>query len=342
MVATKIIRTEFEELMFHFQSIESDTILVVADHLVWSLYGKDFNFESLTGKKIIFWKAPDGEKAKNFNDFQNCCEYFLDKGIHRKAHLIALGGGAVSDFAGFVAATILRGISWSVVPTTLLSMVDAGIGGKVAINSKVGKNLIGAFHFPENVFIAEKFLKTLPENEVKSGMGEVLKYCFLDYKIYDLAMKKADLSEIIFACAEFKQKLTIEDYKENHARKILNLGHSFGHAIEFIYNIPHGEAITWGMVLIFKLFGSTKNIDDMRALKEALNMTNKNPPWQNKEFPSEKIMTYLSKDKKISALNALDLVLIKDIGNATVETKTFDEIQQALEQNKDELRKFSL
>lgn len=342
MIKTNIQKIEFNQILEELKKINSDTILFVADHQVWSIYGKDFNFEELTGKKVIFWKAADGEKAKNFNDFQNCLEFFLDKGIHRNAHMVAFGGGAVSDFAGFVAATILRGIDWSIIPTTLLSMVDASIGGKVAINAKVGKNLIGAFHMPTNIYICESFLKTLPETEMKSGMGEVLKYCFLDFGIYDLAMKKSDRSEIIRACAEYKQKLTLEDFKETGIRKTLNLGHSFGHALEFIYNIPHGDAISWGMVLVFKLFGNEKNIHDITALKEALEMHDKNPPWQNKEFPVEKIMTYLSKDKKISALNSIDLILVNDIGNAVIVNKTFEEIQNALEQNKDELRKFSL
>ncbi|MCK6594421.1 MAG: 3-dehydroquinate synthase [Bacteriovoracaceae bacterium] len=342
MIKTNILKIEYNQIIEELKKINSDTILFVADHQVWSIYGKDFNFEELTGKKVIFWKAADGEKAKNFNDFQNCLEFFLDKGIHRNAHMVAFGGGAVSDFAGFVAATILRGIDWSIIPTTLLSMVDASIGGKVAINAKVGKNLIGAFHMPTNIYISESFLKTLPDTEMKSGMGEVLKYCFLDFGIYDLAMKKSDRSELIRACAEYKQKLTLEDFKETGIRKTLNLGHSFGHALEFIYNIPHGDAISWGMVLVFKLFGNEKNIHDITALKEALEMTDKNPPWQNKEFPVEKIMTYLSKDKKISALNSLDLILVNDIGNAVVVNKTFEEIQNALELNKDELRKFSL
>ncbi len=339
---TRIQTVQYENLIDELNKIETDTLLVVADHQVWSIYGKDFPFESITGKKVIFWKAGDGEKVKNFNDFQNCLEFFLDKGIHRKAHLVAIGGGATSDFAGFVAATILRGIEWSIIPTTLLSMVDASIGGKVAINSKVGKNLIGAFHMPKNVFICEAFLKTLPDTEMRSGMGEVLKYCFLDYGIYDLAIKKTELTEVIKACAEYKQKLTEEDFKETGVRKILNLGHSFGHALEFIYNLPHGEAISWGMVLIFKLFGNEKNINDISALKLALGMNEKSPPWQNKEFPVDKIMTYLSKDKKISALNSIDLILMKDIGNAVIENKSFEEIQNTLEANRDELRKFSL
>jgi len=339
---TAIKNVELENIIDEISKLDTDTVLLVVDHQIWSHYAKDLVIEKIENKKVIFWKSPDGEKVKNINDFQNAIEFFLDKGIHRNAHLVAIGGGAVSDFAGFVAATILRGINWSIVPTSLLSMVDASIGGKVAINSKSGKNLIGAYHMPQNVWICPKFLGTLPEIEKSSGMGEVLKYCFLDYGIYDLAIKKAPVEQIINACANYKQKLTDEDFKETGIRKILNLGHSFGHALEFIYNLPHGEAVMWGMVLVFKVFGSEKNINDIIALKNALGIPGKNPPWFNKEFPIDKIMTYLQKDKKISALSSIDLVLVNDIGNAQVERKTFEEIQNVLETNKDELRKFTL
>lgn len=339
---TEIKNVELENIIEEINKLETDTILVVADHQVWSLYSKDLVLEKIENKKVLFWKAADGEKVKNITDFQNAMEFFLDKGIHRNAHLVVIGGGATSDFAGFVAATILRGIPWSIVPTTLLSMVDASIGGKVAINSKSGKNLIGAFHLPTNVWICPKFLETLPAVEKNSGLGEVLKYSFLDYTIYDLVIKKSEMSLIIDACAKFKEKLTKEDLKEVGIRKILNLGHSFGHALEFIYNIPHGEAVMWGMTLLFKLFGTEKNLNDIIALKKALDIPGDNSPWFNKEFPIEKIMMYLSKDKKISALSSIDLVIIKDIGNAEVEVKSFDDIQAVMEANKDELKKFTL
>jgi 3-dehydroquinate synthetase len=339
---TLIKNSELEIIINEINELDTDTVLLVVDHIVWSLYSKELLLEKIENKKVIFWKSPDGEKVKNINEFQNAMEFFLEKGIHRNAHLVAIGGGAVSDFAGFIAATILRGISWSIVPTTLLAMVDASIGGKVAINSKAGKNLIGAFHMPNNIWICSKFISTLPEIEINSGMGEVLKYCFLDYTIYDLAIKKVPIEVIIDACAQFKQKLITEDFKEMGIRRILNLGHSFGHALEFIYNLPHGEAVMWGMVVIFKIFGTDKNINDVIALKNALNIPGKNPPWFNKEFPIEKIMIYLSKDKKISALSSIDLVLVQDIGNAQIERKTFDEIQAVLDANKDEFRKFTL
>ena len=339
---TQIKNVTIEEIPEVIAQIDSDTILLVVDHVVWSLYSKELPIDKVENKKVIFWKSPDGDKVKNINEFQNAIEFFLDKGIHRNAHLVAIGGGAVSDFAGFIAATILRGITWSVIPTTLLSQVDASIGGKVAINSKSGKNLIGAFHLPTSVWICPKFLGTLHEVEKNSGLGEVLKYAFLDYGIYDLVVTKAPLSDVVSACAVYKQKLTEEDFRETGIRRVLNLGHSFGHAVEFIYNIPHGEAVMWGMALVFKLFGSEKNLNDIKTLKNALGMPGANPPWFNKEFPIDKIMTYLSKDKKISALSSIDLVLVKDIGNAEIENKTFEEIQSILEASKDELRKFTI
>ncbi|MBC7715087.1 MAG: 3-dehydroquinate synthase [Rhizobacter sp.] len=339
---TEIKKIGFESIIEEINKLQTDTVLIIADHQVWSLYSKDLNLDQIENKKVLFWKAGDGEKVKNMTDYQSAVEFFLEKGIHRNAHLVVIGGGATSDFGGFVAATILRGIQWSVFPTTLLSMVDASIGGKVAINSKSGKNLLGAFHLPTNVWVCSKFLETLPAVEKSSGMGEVLKYCFLDYTIYDLVIRKSEMSEIIDACAKFKEKLTKEDLKETGVRRILNLGHSFGHAVEFIYNIPHGEAVMWGMALIFKLFGTEKNINDITALKKALEIPGDHSPWFNKEFPIDKIMMYLSKDKKISALSSIDLVLIKDIGNAEVETISFEKIQEVMEANKDELRKFTL
>lgn len=339
---TEIKKIAFEEIITEINKIPSDTLLIIMDHHVWSLYGKDIPLEQIENKKIISWKAADGEKVKNIMDFQNAIEFFLEKGIHRNAHLLVIGGGATSDFGGFVAATILRGISWSIIPTTLLSMVDASIGGKVAINSRSGKNLLGAFHMPKNIWICSKFLDTLPAIEKSSGMGEVLKYCFLDYGIYDLVIKKKPMLDIIDACAKFKEKLTNEDLKEIGIRKTLNLGHSFGHALEFIYNIPHGEAVIWGMVLLFKLFGTEKNINDIGILKKSLEISGDHSPWFNKEFPVEKVMHYLSKDKKISALNSIDLVLIKDIGNAEVESVSFEKIQSTMEIKKDELKRFTL
>lgn len=339
---TQIGHIKLEEIAQVLSEIKTDTLLVIVDHQFWSQFSKEILLEKIENKKVIFWKAPDGEKVKNIEEYQRAIDFFLEKGIHRKAHLVVMGGGATSDFAGFVAATILRGISWSVIPTTLLAMVDASIGGKVGINSRLGKNLVGAFHMPENVWICSKFLETLPENEILSGKGEILKYAFLDYSIYDLVIKKTSMEIIIESCARYKEKIVEDDPHELGIRKTLNLGHTFGHAVESIYNIPHGEAVSWGIALILKLFGSEKNINDLSVLKKELGLANGISPWLNKEFPIEKMMNFITKDKKMTFNQTLDLILVKDIGNVVIENLKIEEIGCLLESKKDELKKYTL
>lgn len=132
---------DFDTIIQNVQKLKSDNILMVVDERIWSVYKEKLPLERyLENKKISTWVAPRGEEAKRIPEYEKCIEYFLENGVHRNAHLIAIGGGALSDMAGLVASTILRGIDWSIIPTTLLSMVDAAIGGKVAVNSRFGKN----------------------------------------------------------------------------------------------------------------------------------------------------------------------------------------------------------
>ena len=263
--------------------------------------------------------------------------------MHRKAHVIALGGGALSDFAGFVAATLLRGLSWSIIPTTLLSMVDASIGGKVAINSQESKNLIGAFHLPENVWINLDSLKTLSKGEVDSGKGEIVKYCFLSEDIYCLAINNSPLEMIVKSCADYKVRLTSQDFKEGNQRKFLNLGHTFGHAIEQIYQLPHGVAIIWGMLIMFELFPQSNLKEELKTLVKHLDLDlSVGSPWFNKTFPIDKIMDHIRKDKKVMANNQIDLVLINAIGEPFLKPQSLDKLEQILEQKKNELKKLNL
>ncbi|MEE2743098.1 MAG: 3-dehydroquinate synthase, partial [Bdellovibrionota bacterium] len=162
-------------LLDKIKNLPTDGIIFLADEEVWRIYGDLFNnLEEKLGKKIIFLSLPQGEKVKNWDVFQSTIEKILNLGIHRNYHLIAFGGGALSDLAGFVASVLLRGISWSVIPTTLLSMVDASIGGKTAINSSLGKNLIGAFHNPDHIWLNPFFLESLPLKEKLNGFGEII------------------------------------------------------------------------------------------------------------------------------------------------------------------------
>jgi len=263
--------------------------------------------------------------------------------IHREAHLITIGGGATSDFGGFVASCLLRGISWSVVPTTLLSMVDACIGGKVAINSKFGKNLIGNFYKPSNIFIIQDFLKTLPESEMISGFGEVIKYCFLDKDIFEKVQQEdVNKIDIIKMCASYKNELVEKDFNEKNLRQILNLGHTFGHAIEVIYRIPHGEAVMWGMFVIFKLFNEDQFIDALKFFRLKLEIVEDKPPWLHKTFPGDKMMELIAKDKKKKKSDEINLVRIRKIGDPFIDNIRFDKLLELIKQKEYEFKTSTL
>ncbi|MBK24056.1 MAG: 3-dehydroquinate synthase [Halobacteriovorax sp.] len=342
-MTTKIHKSTLTEILAQIKAIDTDTLIIIADQRLWELYRNELPLDKIEGKKIILRTTPSGEAVKNFEEFASCSEYLLDKGVHRKAHLIAFGGGSLSDFAGFVASTLLRGISWSIIPTTLLSMVDASIGGKTAINSKVGKNLIGAFHKPENVWLNVDFLNTLPEEELVNGYGEVIKYAFLNEEISNhLKIKKFDLNELIFKCAEYKLDLTEKDFKESGLRKCLNLGHTLGHAIEKIYSLPHGEAVFWGIALVLEVFQNGDFKSELKEYAKQLGVHERPVPWYKKTFPIEKIMTFISKDKKMLSKTNLEFVLVEKIGKIKYQAVELTELESKLEAMKDTLSDYSL
>lgn len=341
-MTSKVIQTDIEGLRESLKSIETDSLVIIVDLNVQNIYSKALNLLNIEDKKVTLWKSPPGENAKNFEEYKRCVEFVIEKGIHRKSHIVAIGGGATSDFAGFVAATVLRGVSWSVVPTTLLSMIDASIGGKVGINSQFGKNLIGNFHLPENIFVASEFLSTLPDDEYQSGLGELLKYCYLDSNIGNKLKTTEDQRQLIEDCMKYKRDVVEHDLKESGLRKVLNFGHTFGHAIEKIYDLKHGVAVVWGIVLILKLYGQEKHLKSMREYCQLLELKLDLPPWYNKTFQTDEIMNYLQKDKKASSSSKVDLVIFNSKNEIVIEPKTFDEIREDLANNADELRTFRL
>ncbi|MCT4642199.1 MAG: 3-dehydroquinate synthase [Bacteriovoracaceae bacterium] len=261
---------------------------IIVDRAVAHLH---FLQEDFSDKRVYFVDRP--EFSKNLENFEKICDFFLDHNISRFDTLLVIGGGATSDLAGFVASTILRGIKWKVVPTTLLSMVDAAIGGKVGVNSRLGKNLIGNFHLPQKVYIATEFLSTLDEYQIDSGKGEILKYAFLDEKIKALIYEKVSFEKLIKACADYKNKIVKDDFKEEGKRVILNFGHTFGHAIEKITSFSHGISVVMGIKLCLTLFtpSKLKMFDELTKLLEI-----KVPSYQN--ISLDEILSYMSKDKK--------------------------------------------
>ena len=240
--------------------------LVVISQKVYKLYKKELNFDR---KEVFVLK--DGEIQKNFKNYEKILKKAFDLGLTRKDYIIAVGGGVVGDIAGFAASTYMRGINFVQVSTTLLSMVDSSVGGKTAIDIESGKNIVGAFYQPKKVFININFLKTLDKKQYKSGLGEILKYAFIDkncgYKqdlfFFEYLTLCADklieketmtLMRVIENCLLFKSSVVNQDEKEAGLRKVLNFGHTLGHALEAYTNykkFTHGEAVVYGMFFIF-------------------------------------------------------------------------------------------
>jgi 3-dehydroquinate synthetase len=202
---------------------------------------------------------PDGERGKTLAQLERGATALLRAGCTRRSLVVAVGGGAVSDAAGFLASTFMRGVPWAAVPTTLLAMVDAAIGGKTAVNLPVAKNAVGAFHPPVAVLADPAALATLPARELRSGLGEVLKYAALDPALLGrFAATRAGPpgADLVAACARAKVEVVREDPFERAARKLLNLGHTFGHGVEAAGRFEHwthGEAVAIGLAFAFRL-----------------------------------------------------------------------------------------
>jgi 3-dehydroquinate synthetase len=272
------------------------------------------------------WYAPEGENCKQLEHVGRCSHFFLEQNIHRKTHLVAIGGGATSDFAGFVASIMLRGLDWSVIPTTLLAMIDASIGGKTGINSKLGKNLLGRFHHPQNIYVDFGLLSTLSQRELNSGLGEMLKYCMLDKKIYDLVIHKAPMGDLIKACMNYKNQVIQRDFHELGERKYLNLGHSVGHALESCCGLVHGEAVALGLEFIMSFYAEDSLKVNFLKLKNRLM-----GQLKRADFRSSDLIEYIKRDKKRQQGDLIELVCLEDIGRPYLKLVKLSEIEKYLE-----------
>jgi shikimate kinase / 3-dehydroquinate synthase len=235
----------------------SGQVLVVSDRNVAPLYGERV-LKSLrsTGYQTSQLTIPAGEAYKNLDTVGSLWRGFLEAGLDRKSTIIALGGGVVGDLAGFAAATFMRGCNWVALPTTLLAMADASLGGKTGFDLPEGKNLVGAFHPPRFVLADPDTLSTLPERELRAGLAEVVKHGVIgDPDLFALCIQgweaiMAHLPEVVRRGMAVKVKIIEEDPYEKGVRAALNLGHTIGHAVELVsgFSLLHGEAVAIGMV----------------------------------------------------------------------------------------------
>ena len=223
-------------------------IALIIDSNVYEKYG-DVLDNCFNGFNVYKYVILSGEQNKNFENYYKLINYLADNNFNRRDTVITFGGGVVGDLGAFVASTYMRGINLIAVPTTLLSMVDSSVGGKTAIDLPAGKNLCGTFYQPNAVFINTNFLNSLPNRELLSGMGEVIKYAFIDKLLSKSLLEKGVTEELIYNCLKIKAGVVERDEKESKYRMVLNLGHTVGHAIETLsnYALSHGECVAKGI-----------------------------------------------------------------------------------------------
>ncbi|HVZ63670.1 MAG TPA: 3-dehydroquinate synthase [Lacunisphaera sp.] len=272
---------------------------------------------------------PAGERTKSLAVYGQTLDFLAANQVNRQGVLWAVGGGVVGDLAGFAAASYLRGIDCIQVPTTLLAMVDSSVGGKTGINLAAGKNLVGAFHHPRTVIIATEFLDTLPGREFAAGMAEVIKYGLLgDAALFGrlerdaLTVKSSDLAAVIRRCCEMKAEIVRADERETateDGRALLNLGHTFGHAIEQVTGFRdylHGEAVAVGLAAAARLsarLGLFQPTDTARV--ERVLTAHQLPARLRSPLPTEALMNAMQHDKKVRS-GRLRFVVLNAVGRA--------------------------
>lgn len=283
--------------------------------------------------------VPAGEQQKSYATVEYITQELIKHEAHRKTTLIGVGGGVITDIAGFVAATYMRGISCGFIPTTLLAMVDAAIGGKNGINTGLHKNIIGTIRQPSFLIFDKTFLSTLPKTEWSNGFAEVIKYaCLFDAPLFE-DLSKHDvgyyqhtdeaLEKLTSTCVAWKNKIVLEDEHETGNRKLLNFGHTAGHAIEKLYEIPHGYAVAIGMVIACRISENITGPDGCVANKLKQLLQQYGLPVEM-ELEKEKVLDVLRMDKKRDG-TGIDYILLNSIGNALIKHLSFETIAKAID-----------
>lgn len=316
----------------HFKLQPGQRVLIATNDTIAPLYLQTLiHMLEDNGIKTDSVILPDGEQYKTMETWNKILTALLANNHTRNSRLIALGGGVIGDVAGFAASAYQRGIKFIQVPTTLLSQVDSSVGGKTAINHPLGKNMIGAFYQPQSVVIDLNCLKTLPQRELSAGLAEVIKYgIIMDADFFNwlelhidqlLKLDVEALSYCIYRCCELKAQVVAADETEQDMRAILNLGHTYGHAIEAKLgygNWLHGEAVSVGMLMAAqtaKLLGkfTTADIDRIKTLL----IRAKLPVTRPSQMTSDAYIPHMLRDKKVLS-GKLRLVIPTQIGQVEV------------------------
>jgi 3-dehydroquinate synthase len=306
---------------------------VISDKTVNGLFSKVL-LESLhsEGIEAALFEVPDGENSKSLEQTEKLYSKLIKAGLKRDGLIIALGGGVVGDLAGFAAATFLRGVNFVQIPTTLLAQVDSSVGGKVGVNHPLGKNMIGSFHQPRMVIIDPLVLDTLPMRERWAGAAEVVKIALVrDRKLFEALESELEnlislvdverVSGVLETCCSIKADIVQRDEKEADLRRVLNFGHTVGHALEAATKYDyfrHGEAVAYGMAWAIQ-FSLDRGFMDAAQFRRADALLRRFPlPPIPESVSAASLLHHIGLDKKQTA-DGLNLVLLKEIGGAIVE-----------------------
>lgn len=322
----------------------SKNVLIISDTNVAPLY-MDIVKESLQQAGFTPHTAivAAGEKSKAFATAENLFTICIEAGLDRKSPIVALGGGVIGDLAGFVAATYLRGVPFVQIPTSLLAQVDSSVGGKVAVNHPLGKNLIGAFYQPKLVLIDTDTLTTLPERELSTGLAEVIKYGLIaDKELFDylskhseevLSLDKDAIRHLVTRSCEIKADVVERDEKESSLRMILNFGHTAAHAIEantgyLVYN--HGEAVAIGMAAAARISKACGYLDEETVHAIEQQIVQYQLPLTASNCTEQELYDLLYHDKKMIG-GKLNWVLLTAVGSTQIRSDIKEDmIHQAL------------
>ena len=328
------------------QHILGKKVAIITNETVADIYLKTLMETVSPHKELISIILPDGESYKSKDSLDSIYAQLLQNKADREITLIALGGGVIGDITGFAAATYMRGVNFIQIPTTLLSQVDSSVGGKTGINHPLGKNMIGAFYQPKCVISDMDVMKTLPSRELSAGLAEVIKYGLIrDNKFFEwleshiqylMEMNPKYLIEAVQRSCENKAAVVEADEFESGIRAILNLGHTFGHAIEVAQgygNWLHGEAVGAGMVMAAKLSQSMGWLADKDVGRIVALIKKAGLPTEPPKISVKKYMELMMLDKKTKD-GQINLVLQKSIGDAVL-TNQYDpkKLHQILEQS---------
>lgn len=345
MVEVKVSGTQANSSVFIGESIQnigkylpSTSIFVITDLKVNQLYGNYFN-------SYPTFNIGQGEEHKSLKTVEQIYRWLLENNADRGSFILAVGGGLVCDVAGFVASTFMRGIRFGFVSTTLLSQVDASVGGKNGVNLDGYKNIIGTFSQPEFVICDPEMLKTLDERDYISGLAEVVKHTLIADELMlsyiDLNFEKLldrdpeTINRVVENSVNIKAAVVSRDEREKGERRKLNLGHTWGHAVEKVTHLPHGESVSIGLMFAAKL-SELRGLLTPTEVEQLKNILNKLKLPTKAEFDKPEVFKHMLKDKK-KEKSLIYFVLLNGLGKVVVEPITTKELEEAFKILEDSL-----